>query len=104
MVRAKFGCSFEAWEPRAVHIAYRRKISPVTMWRFYGTVLCIDNELRLYSESGAFQTMPQVEADEIRFRTYFVGCEVELRTASLNEFTVDTTVPHNDTSTVGFEW
>lgn len=102
LVRCRFRQQSEA--PRAVHIAYRRVGSPDTMWRFYGTVLAIDGELELYSESGTFQTMKQVEPDEIRFRTFFGDRQVEFRTASLHPFSVSTDVPMNDRSTIGFEW
>lgn len=104
LVRAKFKRRFESFEPRAVHIAYRRTNSPDTMWRFYGTTICTNGKLELFSESGAYQTMDQIEPNEIRFRTYFGGREVEFRTASLHAFDVDTKVPCNDKSTIGFEW
>lgn len=99
-------CAFEdeVNAPRAVHIAYRRINSPDTMWRFYGTVILIDDKLELYSEGGAFQTMRREEPREIRFRTYFGGRQVQFRIASLHAFNVKTTVPMNDLSTIGFEW
>ncbi|WP_152543059.1 hypothetical protein [Sulfitobacter mediterraneus] len=104
LVRATFREPFDPVEPRAVHIAYRRKHSPDKMWRFYGTTICINGQLELFSEGGAHQRMDQVEPNEIRFRTYFGEREVEFRTASLHAFDVDTSVPHNDKSTIGFEW
>lgn len=102
LVRCAFRDVVDA--PRAVHIAYRRVGSPDTMWRFYGTVLAIDGQLELYSESGAFQTMDQTQPNEIRFRTFFGDRHVEFRTASLHAFDVHTDVPMNDRSTIGFEW
>lgn len=104
LVRAVFQEPFDPVEPRVIHVAYRRKNSPDKMWRFYGTVICVNGQLELFSESGAYQHMDQVEPNEIRFRTYFGEREVEFRTASLHAFDVDTTVPHNDKSTIGFEW
>ena len=91
-------------DPRAVHIAYRRTDSADTMWRYFGTVLSVAGELRLYSESGAYQTMPEVELGEVRFRTFYGGRPVEFRVASLHEFSLDTEYPHNDKATIGFEW
>ena len=90
--------------PRAAHIAYRRQGSRDTMWRYYGTVLSIAGQLELYSEGGDFQTMPVVEPNEIRFRTYYGGRPVEFRVASLHAFDLDTQFPFNDRSTIGFDW
>lgn len=102
LVRCAFQDATDA--PRAIHIAYRRVGSPDTMWRFYGTVLAIDGKLELYSEGGAFQTMPEANAGEIRFRTFFGDRHVQFRTAGLHAFEVATDVPMNDRSTIGFEW
>lgn len=95
-----------ASHPKAVHIAYRRIASDVndTMWRYYGTVMAIDGELELYTESGAFKKMSQVLPGEIRFRTYFGGRPVEWRVASLHEFTLETEFPFNDETTISFTW
>ena len=90
--------------PRAVHIAYRRLGSRDTMWRYYGTVISIEGELQLYSESGDFQPMKAVDPDEIRFRTYFGGRPVEFKLASLHAFNMSLEFPFNDLSTIGFEW
>ena len=90
--------------PRTVHIAYRRLRSRDTLWRFYGSVMAIENELRLYSESGDFQTMRQANENEIRFRTYFGGRPVEWRIASLHPFSLENEVPFDDKQTIGFEW
>lgn len=90
--------------PRAVHIAYRRFDVPDTMWRYYGTVLAIAQRIELYSESGTFQEVPQVNEGEIQFRTYFGGRPVEWRIASLHEFSLQTEYPSNDSAAVTFTW
>jgi hypothetical protein len=69
LVRAVFQEPFDPVVPRAVHIAYSRKNTPDTMWRFFGTTICVNGKLELFSESGAYQHMDQVEPNEIRFRT-----------------------------------
>ena len=91
-------------QPRAVHIAYRRLGSRDTMWRFYGSVIALEGELHLYSESGDHQIMGQVNKDEIRFRTYFGGRPVEFRLASLHAAEIELEFPYNDPETIGFEW
>lgn len=90
--------------PRSVHIAYRRIGVPDTMWRYFGTVLSIDEKLQLYNESGDYQSMDQIEQDEIRFRTYYGGRPVEWRIVSLHEFKVSKEFPFNDMKTIGFNW
>lgn len=91
-------------DPRAAHIAYRRTDTADNMWRYFGTVVSIDGELRLYSESGAYQTMLEAIEGEVRFRSFYGGRPVEFRVASLHEFALDTEYPHNDKATIGFEW
>lgn len=90
--------------PRAVHIAYRRRNSPDTMWRFYGTVIAVGDRIELYSEGGAFQDTPRTESQTIPFRTYFGGRPVEWRVASLDAFDFATEYPCHDESTVSFVW
>lgn len=90
--------------PRAVHIAYRRRDSPDTMWRYYGTVISIENQIELYSEGGTFQTAPLSDQQAIPFRTYYGGRPVEWRIASLHEFDLETQFPSADNSIVTFEW
>lgn len=90
--------------PRAVHVAYRRLGSRDTMWRYYGTVIRISDELQLYSESGDFQTMKATQENQIQFRTYFGGRPVEFRIACLHNFKIGLDFPCNDKSIVGFEW
>jgi hypothetical protein len=90
--------------PKAVHIAYRRLRTLDTMWRYYGTVISIGKELRLYSESGAHRTMPAVNEREIRFRTYFGARAVEFKLVSLHHFEFDRRYPFDDPHTIGFEW
>ena len=103
LVRAKF-LQPALSNPRAIHIAYRRAKVPDTMWRYYGTVLSIDGELQLYTESGVNQSMEQVETDEIRFRTYYGGGPVEWRVVSLHEFALSKVFPFKDMTTIGFNW
>lgn len=103
LVKAKFREPTNNW-PRAVHIAYRRRNSPDTMWRFYGTVISVHGVIELYSEGGAFQTMASADPQAIQFRTYFGGRPVEWRLASLHAFDLETQFPFNDPETVGFEW
>ena len=91
-------------QPRAVHVAYRRVRVPDTMWRYYGTVIAVDGQLRLYNESGGHQEMQQVENNEIRFRTYYGGRPVEWRIASLHNFSTIFEMPFNDMNTIGFNW
>ncbi|MDP5308680.1 hypothetical protein [Paracoccus spongiarum] len=90
--------------PRAVHIAYRRRNSPDTMWRFYGTVIAVGDRIELYSEGGAFQQMPRTEPSKINFRTYYGGRPVEWRVASLHDFELTTKFPCHDESVVSFVW
>lgn len=91
-------------QPRAVHVAYRRLGSRDTMWRYYGTVVRIGDQLQLYSESGDFQTMEARQENQIQFRTYFGGRPVEFRIASLHSFKIGLDYPCSDKSIVGFEW
>jgi hypothetical protein len=74
------------------------------MWRYYGTVIAVDGRLDLYNEAGGHQHMPQADKNEIRFRTYYGGRDVEWRVASLHEFSADFEFPFNDMSTIGFNW
>lgn len=90
--------------PLAVHIAYRRTTSPDTMWRYYGSVLAMDGELKLYNENGDYQTMEQVNPGEIQFRTYFGGRPVEWRIVSLHDFSIEKDYPFNDMKIIGFNW
>lgn len=90
--------------PRAVHIAYRRVGVPDTMWRFYGTVIAIDGQLQLFTESGFFDRRGQYAEDEIRFRTYYGGRPVQWRVASLHEYDFSRKTPFNDMSVLGFNW
>ena len=103
LLRAKFA-EEDQGDPRAVHIAYRRLGSPDTMWRFYGTVISIDGHLHLYNEGGDYQHMPQMNENEIRFRTYFGGRPVEFRMVSLHEFAIEKEYPYSDMNTIGFDW
>lgn len=103
LVKAKFAEKPGSF-PRAVHIAYRRTVDSDTMWRYYGTVIHIGGMLKLYNESGGYQEMDAVYADEIRFRTYYGGRPVIWRIASLHEFSVSTEYPHSDIKTIGFQW
>lgn len=91
-------------QPRTVHIAYRRRNSPDTMWRFYGSVIGVEDQIELYSEGGAFLTMPRTDPEVISFRTYYGGRPVEWRVASLHEFDLVTKFPFNDDTVIGFEW
>lgn len=98
---------FSDWKknhPRAVHIDYRRIGVPDTMWRYYGSVIAIDHKIELYSESGTFQVLPQVDADVIPFRTYFGGRPVEWRIASLHDFSLATLLSPDECSAVTFTW
>lgn len=90
--------------PRAVHISYRRAGAVDNLWRFYGTVLLVDGQLHLFTEGGEQRRMPQVDDDEIRFRTYYGGRQVEWRVASLHTFTLTDEFPFNDQATIGFTW
>lgn len=90
--------------PRAVHVGYRRHGVPDTMWRYYGTVLAIDQRIELYSESGTFQDLQQANGNEIQFRTYFGGRPVEWRVASLHEFSMHSEYPSHEQSVVTFTW
>lgn len=103
LVKAKFREPAVS-RPRAIHIAYRRVNIPDTMWRYYGTVIAIEDELRLYNESGGYFSMTQVSNDEIRFRTYYGGRPVEWRVVSIHEFDMETIFPFNDMDTIGFNW
>jgi hypothetical protein len=93
-------------DPRAVHLAYRRwnvkQIDP--MWRFYGTVIAIGDNLELYTEGGIHQKMHRASDDVISFRTYFGGRPVEFKLASLHSFSIDHEFPFDDMSVIGFDW
>lgn len=90
--------------PRAIHVAYRRHDVPDTMWRYYGTVLAIDGQIELYSESGTFQQRRQAQENEIQFRTYFGGRPVEWRVVSLHEFSLHSEYPSHEQTAVTFTW
>lgn len=93
-------------EPRAAHIAYRRwdTRSRDTMWRYYGTVIGIDDRIELYNENAVHLKMDRVDDSEIAFRTYFGGRPVQFRIASLHDFDEEIVFPFNDMSVVGFNW
>lgn len=103
LVKLDFNEAHRAY-PKAMHIAYRRKNFPDKMWRYYGCVIGYKDYLKLYSESGAFQSMPSVKNNEIRFRTYFGGRLVEFKVASLHDFNLNLEWPFDDDTVIGFEW
>ena len=89
---------------RCIHISYRRTKPREEMWRPYGWVIRHLTKLRLYSESGDFQTYELSEPDTIKFRTFFGGREVEFRLASLHSFKHNIVYPVRKEGSVGFEW
>jgi hypothetical protein len=89
---------------RCIHISYRRTKPKEEMWRPYGWVIRYLNELRLYSESGDFQTCKIVEPNTTTFRTYFGGRAVEFRLASLHVFQHNIKYPVSPEGSIGFEW
>jgi hypothetical protein len=103
LLKARFSENLSA-QPLAVHIAYRRTNSPDTMWRYYGSVLSIQDKLELYSEGGSFQKMDIKKMGEIQFRTYFGGRPVEWRVVSLHNFSLDRDMAFNDMQIIGFNW
>lgn len=103
LVSAKFVESKKN-SPRAVHISYRRIKSDDRMWRYYGTVISIDESLYLYSESGDFQEMKIVENDTISFRTFFGARPVEFCVASLHNFELSLEDVDGNDKLIGFDW
>lgn len=93
-------------DPRAAHIAYRRwdTRDKDTMWRFYGTVIGIEDRLELYNENAVHMKTDRPDDDTIAFRTYFGGRKVQFRIASLHDFEIDIVFPFNDMSVIGFNW
>jgi hypothetical protein len=89
---------------RCIHISYRRTKPKEEMWRPYGWVVRFSNNLRLYSESGDYQTCRALEPNNIKFRTYFGGRAVEFRLASLHAFEYQKHYPVSPDGSIGFEW
>ena len=92
--------------PRAAHIAYRRWKTRHTdsMWRYYGTVIAVEDNIELYSEGGAHKRAHRSDENEIEFSTYFGGRQVEFKIASIHQFSSDVSCPARDPSVIGFEW
>jgi hypothetical protein len=92
--------------PRAVHIAYRRwdTRDQDTMWRFYGTVRRVQNQVELFNEGGVHQLMKRRPCCDLEFRTFFGGRKVEFKIASLHQFETEIVFPCNDMGIVGFNW
>lgn len=92
--------------PRAVHMAYRRWDSRDTdpMWRFYGSVIGVEDRLELINEGGRHEISRKAKDCDIQFRTYFGGRKVEFKIASLHSFENDIEFPCNDMSIIGFNW
>lgn len=88
---------------RSSHIAYRRLNSNDKMWRYYGLVNIIGQDLELYTEGGEYQTMACRKDGEIWFRTSFGNRPVEFRLVSLHDFSYSTNIT-SDMSIVGFNW
>lgn len=90
--------------PRAVHIAYRRLKSSDQMWRYYGTVLNIDDNTYLYTEGGDFDEMKSDSRSVILFRTYFGARPVEFCVSSLHQFELTTSPSEEGSKIIGFKW
>lgn len=103
LVSVKFVENREAY-PRAVHISYRRIKSDDKMWRYYGTVISLDESLFLYSEGGDFQEMKITDDDTISFRTFFGARPVEFCVASLHNFELTLGDIGKNDNTIGFDW
>ncbi len=93
-------------EPRAAHIAYRRWYmrDKDMMWRFYGTVIGVEDRLELYDENAIHMKTDRPDDNAIAFRTYFGGRKAQFRIASLHDFDVEIVFPFNDMSVIGFNW
>lgn len=90
--------------PWVVHFAYRRLGSRDGMWRPYGTVIVLDQMVRLISESGETTERPLGEQKMgIPVETYFGPSGAEFRTASLHQFDLVVTSPSNEEDCVRFE-
>lgn len=102
MIKVKFA-EKHLFPIRSVHIAYRRRHSEDKMWRYYGLVNLIGDDLELYNEGGVHLSMKCREDGEIWFRTSFGNRPVEFRLVSLHEFSYTTEI-NNDMSVIGFDW
>jgi hypothetical protein len=92
--------------PRAVHIAYRRWSTRESdsMWRYYGTVIAIDDRIELYNENAVHLKMHRSNDDLIEFRTFFGGRRVQFKVASLHAFAMEKLYPFDNMSVIGFDW
>lgn len=93
--------SGNASAPRAYHFAYRRSEVPDRTWRPYGTVVVLESNVILVSESGHFQRQPRA-SDWFAVETYFGSGGADFRIASLHPFDLELEVPSRQTECVRF--
>lgn len=89
--------SASARSPWVVHFAYRRASARDGMWRPYGSVMRIGQEVVLVSESGDLQEQTLGEAaSPIAVETHFGPGPAEFRVASLHEFDLEVMAPSHE--------
>lgn len=89
--------------PRAYHFAYRRSSAHDGMWRPYGTVIGMQNKVRLISENGDYQELAdERSSSEVVAETYFGPGPAEFRIAALHAFAASVEVPVVDPKSVRF--
>ncbi len=87
--------------PRAYHFAYRRSGVADRTWRPYGTVVALEDDIILVSESGHFQQKPR-SGDRFSVETYFGLGAADFRIVSLHPFDLELEVPSHQTECVRF--
>lgn len=89
--------------PRTYHFAYRRTGARDGMWRPYGTVIGLQNEVCLLSESGDYQRLRDTRSSwTVVAETYFGPGPAEFRIASLHDFDMLASSPSREKSCVRF--
>ena len=89
--------------PRTFHFAYRRSGYADDAWRPYGSVIGNVNEVRLVSESGDYQKLPDERSPRVVVaETYFGLGPADFRIASLHRFSVSLDVPSDEHAVVRF--
>lgn len=105
LLKLRIANSVLEYLPIAIHIAYRRKAAVDKMWRPYGSIIRINNQTRLLSESGDFQEkLDQEDFRLVRAETYFGPSPVEFKLASLHSFAMpDIEAPSTAVGVVRFD-
>lgn len=89
-------------KPHAYHFAYKRKNAPDMMWRPYGTVIRSNDDVRLYSESGAIEPNQTVEL-HTSVETFFGAGPADFKVVSITDFSLHLEYPSTSDNASRFD-